>query len=1531
MSRTHVQALVLVNWKGVFYERYLMDRHVTALEGSNGAGKTTVMIAAYLVLLPDMSRLRFTNLGESGATGGDKGIWGRLGDPGRPSYSVIDFSIASGRRLIAGVHLEKKSEPAVDTKPFIITDLGADIRLQDLFLLAQGDEEVVPEIDELRQSAARNGGHLQVFASARDYFAALFEHGVTPLRLSSGEDRGKFNDMLRTSMTGGISRALTTELRSFLLKEESGLVDTLQHMKSNLDACRRTRTEVQQSQQLQKEIGDVFEAGQAMFAAVFFATRERADKHARRVAEAREAQRKAQERLAEAEDRFARLCKEIEEKELRQGLLKSDLDAAQDAFARMKEALSQAQEVARRRKELAVAEEETQAAENERTRKEEAKAQSRKARERCREEYQSAFEGRVDFQKAYDDLHRRAGDYRQAQRRKHEAQRLLEIDDLALASLADLLARTKSRLDEADRARRNARQRLADADDHRRAYAAAFEALQSMGDGSESDTLDTLDAPIDPDAAFDTALMRLRRFRKLQSLLERFDEIAAELERSRDLADRQARAKERAEKSGLVLSGQRPAGIEITERLERAEQERERLLERAREARVQADECRRLLDAARVSQKELEDRVPTWRDLSAHAQSLIDELKNPLGSLADIKAAWMLVMQRLEQAKASEAGLVESQENLGSQARELLAARGPFDPDLLRLKDDLEAELLAGAFEDVSIEESARLEARLGPLVRALVVDDPAAVAANDSIRDRPESLGDIWLVGREEDAAGLGVGVGAADLAGSVGSVDSAGSLGDAATSSAALASPDLGANAHPKSEKPKDIIVSEPRATRVTRIPTHPRLGRKAREKRAEELRLEADELDAKIDEVRSMRRRLERLADAGEALLADQALWFDGDPASGLTAVRRRISGLDKQQESHLADAARDRHEALSIESRIEALRELLADALLLDPPNHAHRRDALEAEHEEARKAKAEVERCAKAAQVLEGRLDVLRRVPLSLEEAAALEAEAGRLEAERNRLDAAIEAMEFIAENADALGWGDAPAALEEKRSLAPVIEEREEQTKKALAAAEAAFAAAEAAFDHAKTCWQEADGKRLAALEQRRAAQRRFDELGIADPTQAALDSARDRAHRLQQEMQSLTASLSASMTDKGRCDHDRTQAVRGCTEAKEKVAAEEREFKPANERWECLQAVVTEKNLHPGAPSPIDGEASGVGTVRGSGNLMQESNTYRVVLAERLKVAQGAQYLLGKIGKFQASLADSDTEAFIDSTLELWLDVRDWLRRRLPAQVAEVADPREALQRLRDRLIDLEERLDRQEGDLRGDSKGVAGNISVHIRKARIQVSRLNQNIRGVSFGSIERIQVKLENLDRMTDVLAALEKGAVQGLLFDENMPIEQAMEAIFARYGGGRTGGQQLLDYREYIQLQVEVRRRRHTDWEVASPTRLSTGEAIGVGAALMMVVLTEWERDANLLRPKRTHGSLRFLFLDEANRLSQDNIKVLFSLCRALDLQLLIAAPEVAKAGGNTTYRLVRTNDGEGRETVVVSGRRVRSEP
>jgi chromosome partition protein MukB len=317
----------------------------------------------------------------------------------------------------------------------------------------------------------------------------------------------------------------------------------------------------------------------------------------------------------------------------------------------------------------------------------------------------------------------------------------------------------------------------------------------------------------------------------------------------------------------------------------------------------------------------------------------------------------------------------------------------------------------------------------------------------------------------------------------------------------------------------------------------------------------------------------------------------------------------------------------------------------------------------------------------------------------------------------------------------------------------------------------------------------------------------------------------------------------------------------------------------------------------------------------------MSEARSRREVLVDRLLRARGGETLAEEL----TARFSSDAEPFA-TYVAAWKDVTAWLARRLPTQVAEVADPLAALDRLREHLAILEGRLSRQDFDLRGASEDVARGIEVKLRRSTAQVRRLNQHLAGISFGSIAGIRVELRRLERMDQILRALREGQAQELLFQSSLPVEEALEEIFRRYGGGKTGGQRLLDYREYLELEVEVERKGKPGFETASPTRLSTGEAIGVGAALMMVVLTEWERDANLFRTKKADGTLRFLFLDEANRLSQDNLGVLFDLCETLELQLLIAAPEVARASGNTTYRLVRQVAEDGSEEVIVTGRR-----
>jgi len=1470
MTRTRAEALALVNWKGVFYERYLLDRHVTALEGANGAGKTTVMIATYLTLLPDMSRLRFTNLGETGATGGDKGIWGRLGEPGRPSYAVIDFSLAGTRRLIAGVHLERKGDPTVESTPFIVWNLDASVRLQDLLLIAQGGAEAVPELTELRQNAARLGGRLQSYASTREYLATLFDQGIMPLRLGTDEERNKFNEMLRTSMTGGISRVLTSELRSFLLREESGLSDTLQRMRANLDACRRTRVEVQESRRLELEIGGVFAAGQIMFAAAFLATRERAEELSRRVADAEMAHERASLELETARNTLERTSASLLLLEIRKAGLDQELSAARDWQTRVQAALDILPALEQCTARHSAAETEKRDADRARYDAETNKLRCREERQRSRDGYTRASQGLTDLQQGIEELHRRAGAFRQAARHLREAETHLQADEIRPEQFANHLAVARNELERVDRDRREARRLVADAEEHRTRFATLVASLQRLREMT-----------FDFNDAHGIAAESLRRYRQAEAVTAQLPRIERELADAQHLHTRQARAREQAMELG-VLPADAPAAEVVGGQLLSAEAERSTHEAEERVAREAQNAAQRQHEENTTRHRQLLVQEPLWQEHASRALRLSQQLGIPVADRAGLDAARRHVTVQLAEACKTEELAREMREKLIQEARDLLTTGGPFSPALLQLRDKLGAELLASGFEETAIEEAALIEARLGPLSQALIVDDPMVAAA--AVADRSEELTDVLLVPRDADLLRV----------------------------------------EPPSSLAPSyavDVLIHEGVALRVSRIPDKPRLGRRARERRAAELRACAEVKSHELDVARVKRRLLEELRNDGDMLLAELDLWLAGDPAEAIRLIQDAITDAAIQIDRQRSASNYHAHAAQTIQPRIAKLRVLLADAALLDLPNQAERVQTLEAEKVQARDAERWVVAHAEDALHLETGLAELRQLPLSNEEVLALNEHAALLESHRERLDAGIEALDYLRSNVEALGWEEAPRRLDAEQALIPALTGQLYEAQALQQAAEVSANDADELFEKASACFLQAESKCRSIKAEQELSIERLRVLAVPDPTTETLTAATANLARLERELQSHGSQHAALLTAKGRQEKELDDADQNFTTSDEKLSNERREAEPAHKRWVILLDSTREHGLVGDLLQRIPDELA---DIRGHINFVQAAKTQREVLLERLRRARDGETLLAEI----QSLRDTSEAGFADAILGVWLTVRNWLRRRLPAQVAEVNDPREALVRLRDQLDDLDERLARQESELRGASEDVARGIDVQVRKARGQVTRLNKNLEAVSFGSIHGIQVRMLPVERMEQVLRALREGATQELLFQADMPIDEALEEIFRRYGGGRSGGQRLLDYREYVHLQVEIRRKSGLDWEIANPTRLSTGEAIGVGAALMMVVLTEWERDATLLRGKRAHGSLRFLFLDEANRLSPDNLSTLFDLCQTLELQLMIAAPEVARAEGNTTYRLVRRISAEGHEEVLVSGRRTR---
>ena len=701
--------------------------------------------------------------------------------------------------------------------------------------------------------------------------------------------------------------------------------------------------------------------------------------------------------------------------------------------------------------------------------------------------------------------------------------------------------------------------------------------------------------------------------------------------------------------------------------LDEAESERARLEDAERAARAGLADVERLIKEMHARRRELTEREPEWRELAGRAVRLGDATAMPLVDREDLDRARALVGERLAAARTREAERACDLERLHAEARELLSAGGPFDPELLRLKDQLAAELVATRFEDVGIDEAGVLEARLGPLAQALVVDDPAAAA--QAIATRPSSLASVWLVAREQNAAAL--------------------------------------ANLDP-SYRPgaTDVLVDEGSALRVSRIPERPRLGRKARERRAAELRDDATLREKDLEEERARRRALERLSEDGEALLAGHVLWLAGDPARELAELRRRTVESESQADRYRSGAARHSEAARVLRPRIEGLRGLLGDALLLDPPNHAERAEALADEHRAALAAQTEVARCSKTARTVEDGLELLRRPPLLEEEVAALRGRVEALRRERDRVDGAIDAIDYVGQNIEALGWSDAPGKLLQHEALVPALQDQHRQAEVARDHAESAAGLADAARDEAIAKWQTADGRRRAANEQLIASEARFRETGIGEPTAEGVQDAQVEVARLEQALRALSQRLSELATDRGRRETECTQAAVKQREAEDKAASERREAEPAIERWEQLRALAGQHNLLASLLSPGTSDVSGI---RGHVNLVQEAHKQKAVLVERLRSAQGGQALLAEVEKGP----DTPDLAFADSYLELWLAVRDWLRRRLPAQVAEVDDPREALLRLRDQLAGLVARTRRGVVDLTAVAR-VLGEVAI-------------------------------------------------------------------------------------------------------------------------------------------------------------------------------------------------------------------------
>jgi chromosome partition protein MukB len=953
----------------------------------------------------------------------------------------------------------------------------------------------------------------------------------------------------------------------------------------------------------------------------------------------------------------------------------------------------------------------------------------RAALETARAAYDRAARGLANLQTGLSELHRRAHAYRRGHASLALSRELLGDPALEDDGLIAAIERAKSELARADVERIRRERELRTATQRRLDFARADAALKEL----------VGDSPALP--LYETARAELRRLDELDKQVAELSLVHASLSRARDDHERQKALRARALELGIeALPGEFVAALERALLSREAEvfdaDERAAAMVSAR--RNAEEECVRLRERIR----RLESEAEHYRVCVGRAEKLSPEA--PPRTREELLA---LRERLLEQRERLRAGVTEARtrrEALLSEVARFGREDGAAEPELLELCEALGGELFAARFEELEVDRAAFVEAELGPLANAIVVEDvDAAVAELERVGT---TLAHVWLVRAGETVQH------------------------------------DIGKKTGGAVSVPTEL------GRRVSRLPERPTLGRSARAARAKSLALDAERMATELERLSAVLRRSENLLDDADALVGDAAVLEGADPALALAEQKRALFESEARAVEHAESGTGELARNTERKRELQRLRSLRGDAHLLDREDASAAVLSLSASVEAAEKARVELASAGDARKRLVEWCDALRDPPPGDEEFERFERERAQLDAERDRWFRAVEALETALESRQARSYAGAEAALDESARLVPALEAEQEKLAAAVAEAGRVLALSEADWERKALSFQAAEARRAAVSAQlereRRELSSAIERDGVSlDEAKLALEieQAASAVSAVERELQSLAEELGSLRERRRKAQADALDRERLLEKEAVSVGSLERRYVELLEKAQGWQL----------SPARLSAELGATHSGQESAALLPEARSRREVLLDRLSRARGGQALAEELSSLPSSVND------IEGTyLEAWRRVRDWLARRLPSQVAEIEDPLDALERLRDQLASLEERLTRQELDLRGASEDVARGIDVKLRRATAQVRRLNQHLEGVSFGSIRGIRVQMNRLERMDRILKALREGEAQELLFQSALPVEEALDEIFRRYGGGgKTGGPRL----------------------------------------------------------------------------------------------------------------------------------------
>ncbi|WP_104025717.1 chromosome partition protein MukB [Vibrio hyugaensis] len=1450
IERGKYQSLTMVNWNGFFARTFDIDGLVTTLSGGNGAGKSTTMAAFITALIPDQTLLHFRNTTEAGSSQSsrDKGLYGKL-QPGA-CYAALDVVNSRNQRLLFAVKLQQVAgrDKKVDIKPFVIQGLPSHVKPTDILVESVSATQArVRQINEVKESIAEfEGVQFKAFSSIVDYHAQMFEFGVIPKKLRNSGDRSKFYRLIEASLYGGISSAITRSLRDYLLPQNGGVKKAFQDMESALRENRMTLEAIKTTQADRDLFKHLITESTNYVAADYMRHANDRRNKLDKTLSLRSELFGSRETLVEQNNLLNRVQEELELLVESEAALEQDYQAASDHLQLVQNALRQQEKIERYQEDL---EELSERLEEQMMVVEEAQERVMMVEEQAtvaEEEVDSLKTQLADYQQALDVQQTRALQYQQAVQALEKAKQLLGDDSLTAESAQALVSELKSKESESTNALLSVKHKLDMSSAAAEQFETALKLVQSIVGQVERK---------DASEHAKTAIAKARESQQIAQNEQQWRAQHRDLERS---LNQQRQARE------LVNEYQKQFHVELTDEIT-FEQERERhamqidSLEMTQEdVREQRSEQRRLEQDAAAEINKLEAIAPTWIAANDALEKLREQSGAELEDSQSVMSQMQVVLEQEKTLSLAKDKLAERRSQLDTEIERLASPGGSNDPRLKGLADTLGGVLLSEIYDDITIDDAPYFSAMYGPARHAIVVSDLSGIEEKlVELDDCPE---DLYIIEGDIDAFDDSS-FDAEELEGAV-------------------------------------CVRMNDRQMRYSRLPEIPLFGRAAREQRLELLRNEREEVVEKHAKAAFDSQKMQRLFQAFNQFVASHIqVAFEADPEQALATIRDKRNQIARVLADLDAKEQQQRSQLQTSKQALSSLDKLAPNMALIEDELLQARFDELEEKIAQLSEAKAFLNNHAKAVAELEKVAVALDADP---EQFDALEAEYKAADQQLQDLKKQIFALSDLVERRHYFAYSDSVDLLNKSSELSEQLKAKLVQAEQMRTRSREELKQSQGQMNQYNQVLASLKSSHQAKLETVQEFKQELQEFGVN-----ADEGSEERAMRRRDEL------------------HERLHTSRGRkSEYERTITSTELEMKGLAKRLKKVQKEYVELRTF-----VVAAKAGWCSVLR----LARENDVERRLHKRELAYmsADELRSMSDKsLGALRLAVANNDDlrdalrlsedNARPERKVLFYIAVYQHLRERIRQDIIRTDDPVEAIEEMEVELARLTEELTQRENRLAISSESVASIIKKTIQREQNRIRMLNQGLSNISFGQVKgvRLNVKIRESHEVLLNGLATQQEQHKDLFESTRFTFSEAMAKLFQRVNphidmGQRSPqvlGEELLDYRNYLELSVEVN--RGTDgWLQAESGALSTGEAIGTGQSILLMVVQSWEEESRRLRSKDI-VPCRLLFLDEAARLDTKSIATLFELCDRLDMQLLIAAPENISPEKGTTYKLVR---------------------